>query len=142
MFLFSVCVITIFRLKAVLAFRQADPTYTIWSTVMWSEMEPTLGIICTCAPMMRPIFDKLFAQYRAKRTVGPSSGGYSGLRPSRDAQDSNEHSYPLTALKTHTVIRANNPTGDNLAWHSDLEDSRHHENIRVDSDWEVHHFRV
>ncbi len=75
MFLFSVCVITIFRLKAVLAFRQADPTYTIWSTVMWSEMEPTLGIICTCAPMMRPIFDKLFAQYRAKRTVGPFPEG-------------------------------------------------------------------
>ncbi|PSR80805.1 hypothetical protein BD289DRAFT_340599, partial [Coniella lustricola] len=50
------CVVSVFRIVAFEKSNQADPTYTTINTAMWSSIEQSLGIMCTCLPTLRPIF--------------------------------------------------------------------------------------
>ena len=36
---------------------------------MWSQLEPTLGIMCACAPFMRPVFKVWGGNYRGPSTA-------------------------------------------------------------------------
>lgn len=52
---FSVCIVSVMRIFAFAHSNQKDPTYTTIDTAMWSSIEQSLGIVCTCLPTLRPI---------------------------------------------------------------------------------------
>lgn len=52
-----VCIISIIRIHAVRIYNLDDPTYSMWTIAVWSQLEPTLGIMCACVPFLRPILD-------------------------------------------------------------------------------------
>lgn len=90
----SVCIITAIRISAVVAFDPEDGTYTIWQTVLWSQLEPTLGITCACIPFMRPILDR-FILRRDRSTNSMKS--HSNARFQRTASPQpDSQTYPLT----------------------------------------------
>ena len=46
------------RIHAVKVYNLRDPTYSMWTIAVWSQLEPTLGIMCACVPFLRPVFDR------------------------------------------------------------------------------------
>ncbi|KAH8651069.1 hypothetical protein BX600DRAFT_553986 [Xylariales sp. PMI_506] len=61
------------RLWALLTFKQADSTGTTVPTALCSALEPAMGIIVGCVPLMRPLFRKrcnlTWTGRRSKRTT-------------------------------------------------------------------------
>jgi len=68
----SVCIVSSCRLKALVGYEQADSTGTTIPTALLSVMEPALGIILGCVPLLRPLFG---GRYSATGTakLGPRS---------------------------------------------------------------------
>ncbi|MCJ1393209.1 hypothetical protein MMC18_006081 [Xylographa bjoerkii] len=56
---FLVCIISILRIISIFSISLADITYTKVPTDIYSILEPSLGIICACLPILRPIFDRI-----------------------------------------------------------------------------------
>jgi hypothetical protein len=56
----SICVISIIRLESLIAIKFDDITYTLAPALMWTTIEPCLGIINACLPMMRPFLIAVF----------------------------------------------------------------------------------
>ncbi|KAJ4394474.1 hypothetical protein N0V93_003692 [Gnomoniopsis smithogilvyi] len=50
-----VCLVSIMRIVAFAHSNQNDPTYTTVDTAMWSSIEQSIGIVCTCLPTLRPL---------------------------------------------------------------------------------------
>ncbi|KAG8529475.1 uncharacterized protein KY384_006112 [Bacidia gigantensis] len=71
---YRICVITIVRLssKTMFYWTAADPTFTIWKIMIWSQLEPNIAIVCACVPLLRPIFGNYFGSHRSR--------GYSGSK--------------------------------------------------------------
>ena len=96
------------RIAGILSWRPADPTYTMWPTVIWSESEATLGIICACVPLMRPIFGKFFSLQHSKISGRSYNMMCGGEQTPRATRDSNDHAYPLKAIGCNTVVQTSN----------------------------------
>ena len=69
----SVCVISVFRLKSLLNVSFTDLTYTVTDGLIWSLLEPTLGLVSACLPTMRPLFSRLFPDRLLNRSKGNKS---------------------------------------------------------------------
>ena len=54
----SICVITIFRIVSTLNLNFGDFTYTLPYLAISTDLEPILGIINACLPVMRPALRK------------------------------------------------------------------------------------
>ena len=54
-----ICVITILRITSLKNLNFADFTYAVEPVAIWSVLEPTLGIISACLPIIQPIVRKL-----------------------------------------------------------------------------------
>ncbi|KAF2233364.1 hypothetical protein EV356DRAFT_568024 [Viridothelium virens] len=55
----GICLVAGVRLKYVLEIDYNDFTYTIWYFAILGPLEPMLGIISACLPMLPPVFSKL-----------------------------------------------------------------------------------
>ena len=59
----SVCITTIMRIVAVVQFStpaaKADFTYTVTNDALWSFLEPSLGIVNVCLPVLPPVLKKV-----------------------------------------------------------------------------------
>ncbi|MCJ1323103.1 hypothetical protein MMC15_008455 [Xylographa vitiligo] len=55
----SVCIISILRIISLFSITLLDLTYTKVPTDIYSFLEPSLGIICACLPILRPFFDRI-----------------------------------------------------------------------------------
>lgn len=55
-----ICVLTTIRVKAVWDFDFNDATFNVVPVAIWSVLEPTLGVVNACLPVMRPALQKLF----------------------------------------------------------------------------------
>jgi len=57
-----VCVMTVLRTVAVVDFNpiaaKLDFTYTVYYDALWSSLEPSLGVVNTCLPVMAPVIQK------------------------------------------------------------------------------------
>ncbi|MCJ1246343.1 hypothetical protein MMC30_003550 [Trapelia coarctata] len=60
----GVCIISILRISSFFTITPEDLTYSKVPADIYSNLEPSLGIVCACLPIMRPIFDKLFPSIR------------------------------------------------------------------------------
>lgn len=65
----SICIISIIRLRALVDWTTQDGTYANSKAILWTSLESSLGIICACIVVMRPLFGKL----APKSHVRPSS---------------------------------------------------------------------
>jgi hypothetical protein len=58
---FSITVVSIVRLKFLVHFaNSADPTWSQLDTILWSDIEINVGVICVCMPSMRVILVRIF----------------------------------------------------------------------------------
>lgn len=97
----SATVISIIRLRFLLVINERNnPTWDFWDPIKWSNLEITVGIVCSCIPSMRfflvRLLPKVFGStqnrsYGANRdTHGKSSrSGLSTLKGSRTPGESN-----------------------------------------------------
>ena len=53
-------------------FTLIDPLYTIAPASLWTSVEQSLGIVCACLPMLRPLFGHLFGTKTGNTTGGSS----------------------------------------------------------------------
>ncbi|KAL8364908.1 hypothetical protein RB595_003948 [Gaeumannomyces hyphopodioides] len=65
------CSVTILRYFAITGLRQLDITYSVTSTLNYTYLELTLGIVCASIPRLRPLFD--FAKKPQHSCPGPPS---------------------------------------------------------------------
>ena len=112
----------------------------MWPTNIWSQLEYTLGIICACVPLMGPIFGRFFS-HQSSKISSRSYHNVSGAGPMRRNNiNSNDHTYPLTAIGTSTFVHASKNEQIVPADHlqHDLEDDDPR-TIQVSTGWGVDH---
>jgi hypothetical protein len=96
----SVCVISIVRTITLVKISYNDITYSVPIALIWSMMEPTLGITIACIPIMRPLFKGMMS---TNKGASGSGSGYD----SRNFQNIDEqHLFPLGNIKQKTFIKA------------------------------------
>lgn len=52
----SICIISIIRLRALVDWTTQDGTYFNSRAILWTSLESSLGIICACIVVIRPLF--------------------------------------------------------------------------------------
>ena len=55
---YSVCVASIVRVTTFDQFTVEDPLYTTVLTSIWTSVEQSLGIVCACLPVLKPLFGR------------------------------------------------------------------------------------
>lgn len=99
--LLSVCVISFFRLTSLLDVSFTDLTYTVTDGLIWSLLEPTLGLVSACLPTMRPLFGKLFPERFLNRTKANNSS--KGGMDHRSFDRLDEQGYSLVVVNGGAV---------------------------------------
>lgn len=56
----SICVLTILRINSVQILDLTDVTSSCAPLALWTVLEPTLGVVNACLPVMRPALQKIF----------------------------------------------------------------------------------
>ncbi|BCR87244.1 uncharacterized protein ACHE_31231A [Aspergillus chevalieri] len=54
-----VCFASIYRIVVLFWINPADTTYTVYEATLWTHIEPSIGLICSCLPIIRGLFPKL-----------------------------------------------------------------------------------
>lgn len=107
-----ICIITVLRLLAIRRLDFTNFTYTACQVQMWSILEPQLGIINACLPLMLPGIRRLFCMRNpeTKKTGSAPSGvvtiggsGYSSHNDKRRFRRLQEDSYRLQTLDDGTI---------------------------------------
>ncbi|KAK4124112.1 hypothetical protein N657DRAFT_689720 [Parathielavia appendiculata] len=77
-----VTIVSIVRLRALVVFgKSSNPTWDNFPVSLWSTVEISVGIICTCMPTLRLLLVRLFPVLGGS-SYGPSNGYYqSGSHP-------------------------------------------------------------
>ena len=60
MLLLSVCIVTILRIISLLQLNFADLSYSIVTATIWGCLEPCLGIMSACLPVLPPLLARIF----------------------------------------------------------------------------------
>lgn len=98
---FSVCVATIVRIYSITKLKSSvDITWAIGDAMIWSNVEPCIGIVSACLPTMRPVLRQLMASWglsnfmSSKKTddMGKQTG-YATQSGRRGAPSARRHSY-------------------------------------------------
>ncbi|KAI9854087.1 MAG: hypothetical protein M1830_006596 [Pleopsidium flavum] len=142
---FTTCVTSIIRLNALNALTFEDITYTLADALMGTTIEPSIGIMNACLPMMRPLLIKIFPPgLFAKRSKGTGGAG------SERFERLDEHACPLTGVEGIMINEVTSPNDSKLfheATHS-LKDVEYRDmitpadprsGINVKTEWQVKH---
>lgn len=54
-----VCFASIYRIVVLFWISPVDITYTVYQATLWTHIEPSIGLICSCLPVIRGLFPKL-----------------------------------------------------------------------------------
>ena len=104
-----VCIISIFRIHAVSVYDVDDPTYSMWTIAVWSSLEPTIGIVCACVPLLRPVFDLWMGRHHSRidsiATMTAHDGNVEAMRLANRSLDSKGSRTPNNAASTTTQIK-------------------------------------
>ena len=114
----------------------------MWPTIVWSQLEFMLGIICGCVPLMRPIFGKFFTLHRTKGTGSYYQKMPSNDHPARGTSNFDGVTYPLKTAGTSTVVQAGKQRKlvEEDQYQLELEDNLHRP-IRIKKGWDVQNSR-
>lgn len=67
-----VCFASIYRIVVLFWMNPADVTWTIHEAVLWTHVEPSIGLICSCLPVIRGLFPQFkLTPNRSKNGTGP-----------------------------------------------------------------------
>jgi hypothetical protein len=64
-----VCFASIYRIIVLFWIEPADITYTVYQATLWTHIEPSIGLICSCLPIIRGLFPKLKLSGSRKATA-------------------------------------------------------------------------
>ncbi|EHA21465.1 hypothetical protein CBS115989_6283 [Aspergillus niger] len=53
-----VCFASIFRVVVLFWIKDSDMTYTVYQATLWTHIEPSIGLICSCLPTIRGLFPR------------------------------------------------------------------------------------
>ncbi|MCJ1402686.1 hypothetical protein MMC11_005907 [Xylographa trunciseda] len=130
---FTICIISIVRLITLVSVSYADITYSVVDALIWSMLEPALGLTLACLPLMRPLFSLVFPDTRSKAT-GNSGSGYSFSQSKSDAKKFRKLDDDEYALRTMGDTAGN----ESLASHNGSDHRRSPSaGIRVKTEWNV-----
>lgn len=59
-----VCVASLMRIITVTLIKGADLTYSLTTPYMWSQLEPTMAVVCACLTTYRPLFAGMHLKFR------------------------------------------------------------------------------
>ncbi|MCJ1465714.1 hypothetical protein MMC07_004333 [Pseudocyphellaria aurata] len=121
---FIICIVGAVRLSGLVFWRMEDGTWTNGMAVVWTSLESTLGIICACIVVMRPLFGRAFpdrlklGEKTKKLNSDPSSTSVSRLSRSAGWMRPKSHVRGLSenAVETHNALgpRVNRHLGDDI----------------------------
>ncbi|CAL3966372.1 unnamed protein product [Diplocarpon coronariae] len=57
-----------------------DPSWVIVEFYIWTAVESSVGIVCACAPTLRPVLSKMFPTFVAGYSAGSAKSGRHGRR--------------------------------------------------------------
>lgn len=66
-----VCFASIYRIVVLFWISPSDPTYTVYQATLWTHVEPSVGLICSCLPIIRGLFPALKLKNRLNRSDRP-----------------------------------------------------------------------
>ena len=142
-----ICIISIVRIDAINRLDYSDITYSVVLDSICTGLEPTLGVINACLPLLQPVVSKcsgstLFSWSRLRSSVGTSQRRLkpkeTPCKPSDGPQSGKFHRMPadlylltdVTATKIHFSGPSNPTTSDNDA-DSFIDDLAEHSGIKV-----------
>ncbi|BCS21235.1 uncharacterized protein APUU_21667S [Aspergillus puulaauensis] len=64
-----VCFASIYRIVVLFWISPVDITYTVYQATLWTHIEPSIGLICSCLPIIRGLFPKLKLSGSRKATA-------------------------------------------------------------------------
>jgi hypothetical protein len=112
----SICVISIVRTITLVKVSYLDITYSVTLALIWSMLEPTLGITIACVPVIRPLIKGMASASKGSGYIGSGSNF-----DARNFQNVDEQQlYPLKDVRHETVIRGVSKDGESLRTGSNL----------------------
>ncbi|KAL8725821.1 MAG: hypothetical protein Q9166_007108 [cf. Caloplaca sp. 2 TL-2023] len=158
-----VCIVSILRLISLVTVSYTDITWTVTDPLLWSMLEPCVGITCACIPLMRPLLSRAsrranrYGEFKDVNSPNSSNGSSNRRYGGRKVQD--DGTYPLTSTSGSVGITTNEISSGRLAGpkdepkDSDLEDFSLEEleaqrviggkgpldRIKVQREWRVQH---
>ncbi|KAL4803017.1 hypothetical protein BDV18DRAFT_163543 [Aspergillus unguis] len=83
-----VCFASIYRIVVLYYMDPSDTTYTVYQATLWTHIEPSIGLICSCLPIIRGLFPQLkltgskrsTAPYFIKTDITGSHVGFSSAK--------------------------------------------------------------
>lgn len=156
----SICAITAVRLKFVIHLDYADPTYALADFGIFAALEPLLGIINACLPVLPVVFKMILTKFGLSVSSDPSTKGVSAaqnnswgrptyVQPSfssqkkpftrlEDGDMSDQYDYPLRDIGGLNKSGASHGSADDLrANDGHRGGSDEPEAITVTTDWTV-----
>ena len=81
-----------------------DASYALCVIAFWSLLEPLLGTICCCLPVVRPVYQRFVGELTSKNTGGPYFYASSNSKgpPNEHAGElerMEDGTYPLTEIE-------------------------------------------
>lgn len=66
-----VCFASIYRIVVLFWMNPEDMTYTVYQATLWTHIEPSIGLICSCLPIIRGLFPKFKLSGSRKYATAP-----------------------------------------------------------------------
>ncbi|PYI00550.1 integral membrane protein [Aspergillus sclerotiicarbonarius CBS 121057] len=66
-----ICFASVFRIVVLFYIDLDDETYTIYDATLWTHIEPSVGLVVSCLPIIRGLFPRFTSKSQKKQT-GPS----------------------------------------------------------------------
>lgn len=150
-----ICIISILRLNELARLDLNDLTYNLAKVAVWTGLEPMLGVINACLPVIQPVVKKILesnifsrsSRNRNNSKVWMSGSSKSGKKSNTGNINSfhrlEETSYPL-AEGIGTLTQISGPQSQSFSTSDDIEAQKkelhprsHSTTINVRRDWEV-----
>jgi hypothetical protein len=152
-----ICVITILRLVELARFDLANLTYELSKVALWTGLEPMLGIINACLPVIQPVLKKVVeSKIFSRSSRGAKSSKYWNSSSSKGRKSNpgdinsfhrlEDPAYPLRALRDGigTQTQISGPANRSFSTSDDVEAQidgidlkSPRTTINVRRDWEV-----
>ncbi|KAE8382167.1 hypothetical protein BDV26DRAFT_299947 [Aspergillus bertholletiae] len=66
-----VCFASIYRIVVLFWIKPEDTTYTVYQAALWTHIEPSVGLICSCLPVIRGLFPRFKIPGSRRYTYAP-----------------------------------------------------------------------
>lgn len=98
-----------------------DLSYTSAADGIWSSLEPALGILCACMPIMQPVVTRIkiitSSAFSRRRTTEQylRHGSQTHLGDQRQAKNTEDRVYPLSDIvATQNIIRTGSSHSEDI----------------------------